>query len=97
MLIGTLKIRINLMGITSLKDKRRIVKSIIGRLQSRFNFSIAEVAEHDSRQTAVLGIAVVSNDSVFIQQQLDKAIDFARADGRFFIATTDTEIFSSHK
>jgi len=95
MLVGTLTIQMNLSGIGSLKDKRKIVKSLIGRLQSRFNFSVSEVASHDSKLMAVIGIAVVSNDGVFIQKQMDKAIDFARKDGRFYIGDTQQEIFSA--
>ena len=95
MLVGTLTIQMNLHGIGSLKDKRKIVKSLIGRLQSRFNFSVSEVEAHDSKLMAVIGIAVVSNDGVFIQKQFDKAIDFARKDGRFYQGNTQQEIFST--
>ena len=95
MLVGTLTIQINLHGIGSLKDKRKIVKSLIGRLQSRFNFSVAEVAAHDSKLIAVIGISTVSNDSVHIQKQFDKAMDFVRQDGRFYLGKTDQEIFST--
>ena len=95
MLVGTLTIQMNLHGIGSLKDKRKIVKSLIGRLQSRFNFSVSEVEAHDSKLMAVIGIAVVSNDGVFIQKQFDKAIDFARKDGRFYLGNTQQEIFST--
>ena len=47
MIIGLLTIQMHLHGIGSLKDKRRIVKSLIGRLKSRFNFSVSEVAAQD--------------------------------------------------
>lgn len=93
MLVGILTIQINLYGIESLKDKRKIVKSLIGRLQSRFNFSISETAANENKNAAIIGIAFISNDSVYIQQQLDKAVDFARADGRFFIGNSEVEIF----
>jgi uncharacterized protein YlxP (DUF503 family) len=85
MLVGVMKVQIYMHGITSLKDKRHIVKSVIGRLQSRFNVSISEVEHQDSKTTAVLGIAVVSNDAVFIDQQLDSILDFMRNDGRFYL------------
>jgi len=94
MLVGSLTIQMNLHGIGSLKDKRKIVKSFIGRLQSRFNFSVAEVGSHDSKLIAMIGISMVSNDGVYIQKQFDKAIDFALKDGRFYIGKSETEIFS---
>ena len=80
----------------SLKDKRRIVKSLIGRLKSRFNFSVSEVEALDSKDLGVIGLAVVSNDNVFINKQLDTVINFVNADGRFYVGKIDKEIFSSN-
>jgi uncharacterized protein YlxP (DUF503 family) len=94
MLIGVMKVQIYMHGITSLKDKRHIVKGVIGRLQSRFNVSISEVEHQDSKATAVFGIAVVSNDAVFIDQQLDSILDFMRNDGRFYLGPVEREVFS---
>ncbi len=96
MIVGLLTIQIHLHGIGSLKDKRRIVKSLIGRLKSRFNFSISEVAAHDSKDLGVIGLAVVSNDNVFINKQLDTVINFVNADGRFYVGKIEREIFSSN-
>ena len=58
MTVGLLKIHIHLHGIGSLKAKRQIVKSLIGRLKSRFNFSIAEIEAQDSKSLAVIGLTV---------------------------------------
>ena len=87
--------QMHLRGITSLKQKRGIVKSLIGRLKSRFNISIAEVDHQDSRNGAVIGISIVSNDSRFINQQFDKIIDFMRSDSRFYLGQVERETFSS--
>jgi len=94
MLVGVMKAQMYMQGITSLKDKRHIVKSVIGRLQSRFNISVSEVEHQDSKTLAVIGIAVVSNDAVFIDQQLDSILDFMRNDGRFYLGPVEREVFS---
>jgi len=94
MIVGVMTAQLSLQGITSLKEKRSIVKSLIGRLQSRFNISIAEVDHQDSKTIAVLGVAVVSNDSRFIDQQLDAIVGFMRNDGRFYLGQVDRETFS---
>ena len=82
---------LSLLGVTSLKGKRSIIKSLIGRLKSRFNISISEVDHQDSKSIAVLGIAVVSNDSQFIDRQFDSILDFMRNDGRFFLGQVERE------
>jgi len=94
MIVGVMTAHLSLQGITSLKGKRSIIKSLIGRLQSRFNISIAEVDHQDSKSIAVIGIAVVSNDSRFIDQQFDAIVSFMRNDGRFYLGQVERETFS---
>ncbi len=94
MIVGVMTAQLSLQGITSLKEKRSIVKSLIGRLQSRFNISVAEVDHQDSKSVAVLGVAIVSNDSRFIDQQLDAIVGFMRNDGRFYLGQVERETFS---
>ena len=101
MVVGVLTVQLHLQGhrlagtkgISSLKAKRSIVKSLIGRLKSRFNVSVAEVDHQDNKTSAVIGIAVVSNNNRFVNEQLDKIIDFMRKDGRFYLAAVERETF----
>ncbi|MBN1391791.1 MAG: DUF503 domain-containing protein [Sedimentisphaerales bacterium] len=95
MIVGVLTAQLHLHGINSLKEKRSIVKSLIGRLKSRFNVSISEVDHQDEKSSAVVGIAIISNDTRFINQQFDSIIDFMRGDGRFYLGTVERETFSS--
>jgi uncharacterized protein YlxP (DUF503 family) len=95
MLISVLEAHLNLSGVTSLKAKRSIIKSLMGRIKSRFNVSISEVDHQDSKDVAVLGVAIVSNDSRFLDQQLDTILNFMRNDGRFFLGRVERETFSS--
>jgi uncharacterized protein YlxP (DUF503 family) len=93
MIVGVMTAQLCLQGITSLKGKRSIVKSLIGRLKSRFNISISEVGHLDSKSSAVIGIAVVSNDTQFIDKQFDAIIAFMRNDGRFYLGQVERETF----
>jgi len=95
MIVGVLKAQLHLQGITSLKEKRSIVKSLLGRLKSRFNISISEVDHQDEKTSAVVGIALVSNDTGFVNQQFDKIIDFMQNDGRFYLGKIERETFGS--
>lgn len=94
MLVGVMTAQLHMQGISSLKAKRSIVKGLIGRLKSRFNISISEVDHQDSKQIAVIGIAVVCNERVFIDQQFDSIINFMRNDGRFYLGQVERETFS---
>lgn len=76
LLIGTLSLRLVMRGAFSLKDKRRIIKSLKERIRQKYNVSIAEVASQDKWQEAVIGIACVGNDGHFISSILVQIRNF---------------------
>ena len=57
--ILTLKIKLYAPWVHSLKEKRMVVKSILGKLKNKFNVSAAEVDAQDIHQTIVIGIASI--------------------------------------
>jgi len=93
MIVGLLKVTIYMNGISSLKEKRSIVKSLVERLRSRFNVSASEIDRQDTRTAGVIGIAVVSNETDHINQSLNTIINFIQNDGRFYITNITREIF----
>ena len=48
MIIGACRIKVHIFESNSLKDKRHVIKSLIERLKSRYNISIAEIDELNS-------------------------------------------------
>jgi uncharacterized protein YlxP (DUF503 family) len=60
----------------SLKGKRQVIKSIITRLQNKFNVSVAEVDNQDLWQLATLGIACVSNHRRHADETLSNVVKF---------------------
>ena len=94
MIIGVMT-ALHLQGIGSLKEKRSIIKSVMGRLKSRFNVSISEVEHNDSKIMAVIGVAIVGNDTSFINSQLDAVANFMRNDGRFYLSGVERETFGA--
>ncbi len=79
MVVGVLEVRIGLFEARSLKDKRRVTKSLKDRLGARHNVSVAEVDDLDHRQAATLGLAMVANDARFVESTLAKIVDEIRA------------------
>ena len=62
MVVGVRTWELHLAGCQSLKDKRRVVKSLKDRLHQRFNVSAAEVDHQDVWQRAALACSVVTTD-----------------------------------
>ncbi len=71
MFIYCLEIHLSLPS-RSLKEKRGIVKSILGRSRNRFNVACAEVDRQDNASVAVLGFVTVSPDKNIPRQTLEK-------------------------
>lgn len=78
-LIG-IEVTIRLFESASLKDKRKIIKSVLQKTQQRYKVSAAEVGGHDLLNLAELGFAVVSNDYHHARQVLTKVLNFIEAE-----------------
>jgi len=94
MITSTCKALLRIDGAFSLKDKRRIIKSIIGRTKSRYNVCIAQIDKDDLWNSAVIGIACVSNDVGYTEGLLHTVIDFLESDPR--IEVLDCTIETIH-
>jgi hypothetical protein len=77
--IGVLQIEISVTDAMSLKDKRRVVKSIKDRIANGHNVSIAEVGALDEHRRSIIGMAMVGNDGRYVEGALSKLVDFIRA------------------
>ncbi len=74
--IGLLLVDLFVPASGSLKEKRMVLKSLQGRLQSRFNISVAQLDTDDKWQLATLGITMIANDRRFIDQCLQSVLLF---------------------
>ncbi len=79
MVVSMLQIVIELPDLTSLKDKRRIIKSFKDKAQKKFRISIAEVDLQDSLSFSQIGAALVSNSKKFGESVMNKLVVFAES------------------
>jgi uncharacterized protein len=76
MVVGLLQVELTIPSADSLKAKRMVLRSVKDRIRKNFNVSIAEVEDNDQWQSAVLAVALVSNDRRFANRVLSKVVDF---------------------
>jgi len=76
MIVSMIQLVLELPGVTSIKEKRRIVKSLKEKLIRRFRISAAEVDLHNSLTFAQLGAAVVSNSRSHGESVMQKVLEF---------------------
>ena len=78
MTVGVLQLELSIGDAMSLKDKRRIIKSLKDRIAFSHNVSIAEVGALDEHRRSLMGVAMVANDHAYVEGALSKLIDFVR-------------------
>lgn len=78
MVVGILQVELSIPDAFSLKDKRQAVRSLKDRIRHGHNVSIAEVGALDQHRRAILGVAMVSNDRVYVQSALDQLVNLIR-------------------
>jgi uncharacterized protein YlxP (DUF503 family) len=92
MIVSMIQMIFEMPDIGSIKDKRRVVKSIKDRLERRFHLSAAEVDLQDSLAFAQIGGALVSNSRTFGETVLNKA--FKMIENEIPVRIQDVKIHS---
>ncbi len=85
MRIAALSLRLFAPWVHSLKEKRMIVKSLLGKLQNRFHVSAAEIDEQDTHQIIVIGVAAIVPHNALADSIMDEI-------SRFMEENTEAEI-----
>ena len=93
MIIGISVFELHLPASRSLKDKRRVVKSLIERLHQRFRVSIAETDFHDLHQRAEIAIAVVvAGGESEMDKMMEQVRDIVESDPEVYLTRWDPQI-----
>ena len=94
MKILVMKVDLRAAYVHSLKENRMIVKSIIGKLQNKFNVSIREVENQDLHQRISIGIVKLELNSKDSDQSKDKILNFIEENCEAEIIDIESEIIN---
>jgi len=75
MIVSMIQIIFEIPDIANIKEKRRVIKSVLEKMRKRYHLSAAEVDLNDSLSFAQIGGAIVSNSKTFGEAVLQKAFD----------------------
>ena len=94
MVIGVLRLTLQIPENNSLKGKRRVIKQIIERTRNRFALAIAETDLMDSHRQAEIGLVTVGNDRRVLNSVLDRAADYIESLGTASIVDSEFELIN---
>jgi uncharacterized protein len=92
MVIGTLQITVLVPDSQSLKDKRTVVRSITSRVRQAFAVAVAEVGDQDTWQSAVIGVACVSNNARHADEVCQKVLAYVENDADGVVSNSRFEL-----
>ena len=94
MVVGTGIIDLFVESSRSLKEKRAVLRRILGRTKSTFTISIAEVGELNDWKRCQIGFSMVGNERGFINSKVDKVINFIEGLHLADIVNVDIEMYN---
>ena len=92
MIVGVLTVELFIGEANSLKEKRRVLKSLLERIRNRYNVSAAEVGAQDTWQRSVIGISYISCEQAHVSQVLAAVVEFIELQGKVQITGYQTEL-----
>jgi uncharacterized protein YlxP (DUF503 family) len=93
MIVGISVFELHLPASRSLKDKRRVVKSLIERLHQRYRVSIAETDLHDLHQRAEIALAaVVAGGESEMDHLMEEVRNLVESDPEVYLTRWDPQL-----
>ena len=93
--LGVVRIMLHLPESGSLKDKRRVSRSISTRIRNTFNVAIAEVEDQELWNRLTFAVCCVSTDASHANEMISKIVNFVQSSDRDFeLLDYETEIIS---
>ena len=93
MIVGISVFELHLPVSRSLKDKRRVVKSLIDRVHQRYRVSIAETDFHDLHQRAEIAVAVVAaGGEMEMDRMMEEVRNLVESDPEVYLTRWDPQI-----
>ena len=92
MIVGTLELDLRLDGCFSLKEKRHVLRSLIDRLRHDLHLAVSEVGDYDLWNSAVVGVACVTNDATLADGVLDRVLAIVDASPAIEVVTVNRTV-----
>ena len=71
-IVGISSFELHLPSCRSLKEKRKVVKSLVDRIHQRYRVSVAETGFHDLHQRAEISLAAVATGEAEVERMLEE-------------------------
>jgi uncharacterized protein YlxP (DUF503 family) len=91
--VGVLRLKLQVPGSRSLKERRRAVAHVRDRIRARGGFSVSEVGHLHDHQQAVLAVVTVSREATEVRRAIDRLVHDVEQWGRALVVARDIRMF----
>ncbi len=91
MVIGIVSARLHFPDAQCLKDKRRVLRSVLERAINRYNVSAAEVGDQNLWQIAEIAFVTVAAEHAQVQERISAISRMLETDFRFVLLDVNTK------
>lgn len=85
MRVVALEVDFRIPGSASLKEKRKVVKSLKDRIRARYPVAVAETGDQDLHARALLGVAAVGGTGSVLERTIDEIQRMLESDPRIVV------------
>ncbi len=90
--IGVYLARLETSWVSSLKEKRGLIKPVTEKLKVRFPVSVARLDGLDAHDWELIGATALSHDRVWLEGMLHKVGAFVASHGEFRVTESSVEL-----
>ena len=92
MVVGVSSFELHLPSSRSLKDKRRVVKSLVDRIHQKYRVSVAETGFHDLHQRAEISMAAVTNGEGEMEKLMEEIRSLVESETEAWLTRWEPQI-----
>lgn len=84
-----LNVEIKLVYVSSLKEKRNILKGLLQKIRKRFNVSCIESGNLDDLKFTILQFVAVGNSKKYLEKSMDEIVSMVELNSQLIIVRYD--------
>ena len=97
MIVGISSFELHLPSCRSLKEKRKVVKSLVDRIHQRYRVSVAETGFHDLHQRAEISLAAVATGEAEIEHMLEEVRSLVDSTPEAFLTRWEPQLLEAER
>lgn len=91
-MVAIIRLELSIPHATNLKEKRRVLQSIMERVRARYGVAAAEVEGQNLWQRAVVGLALVSGEEAHAREMAARVVDYVQSHFEGDVCRADVDI-----